>query len=174
MKMEKKQCAKCNFFLLLREFKVSLRTGQLTKCCINCLDNCKKLRQQTKCKHGRQRSHRKDCGGSQICEHNKRRSRCKDCGGSQICEHNKRRSQCKDCGGSQVCEHNKIKSSSKDCGGSQICGHNKIKSQYKDCGGSQICERNKIKQAAKIVAEVKFVSITREDHNAEIVGKSNL
>ena len=61
------------------------------------MDNRKQLSQQTKCKHGRQRSQCKDCGGSQICEHNKRRSQCKDCGGSQICEHNKQRSSCKDC-----------------------------------------------------------------------------
>ena len=30
MKMEKKQCIKCNFFLLLKEFKVNSCIGQLT------------------------------------------------------------------------------------------------------------------------------------------------
>ena len=88
-------------------FRISKRTAQLTKCCIKCLE---KARQQTKCKHRRQRSQWNDCGGGGICEHNRRRSRCKDCGGSQICEHNERRSQCKDCGRGEICEHNKIKS----------------------------------------------------------------
>ena len=51
------------------------------------------------CRHGRQRSQCKDCGGSGVCEHGRRRSQCKDCGGSGLCEHGRRRSQCKDCGG---------------------------------------------------------------------------
>ena len=72
------------------------KTTQLTKCCVKRLDICKKSRQQTKCKHGRQGSQCKDCGGGHICEHNKQRSRCLFCGGNQICEHNKIKSQCKD------------------------------------------------------------------------------
>ena len=132
MKMEKKQCTKCNFFLLLKEFKVNLHTGQLTNCCVKSLDNCKKLRQQTKCKHGRQRSQCKDCGGSQICEQNNQKSKCKGCCGSQICKHNKQKPQCKNCGGSQICGHNKRRSVCLFCG-SQIREHNKIKSSCKDC-----------------------------------------
>ena len=92
-----------------------------------------KSRQQTKCKHGRQRPYCKDCGGSQICEHNKQGSKCKDCGGSQVCGHNKIKSSCKDCGGGGICEHNKKISQCKDCGGGGICERNKIKSQCKDC-----------------------------------------
>ena len=89
MKMEKKQCTKCKKDLEISLF--NLRRRQLTKCCVKCLDNFKKSKQQTKCEHGRQKSHCKDCGGSEVCEHNMRKSLCKDCGGSQICEHNKRR-----------------------------------------------------------------------------------
>ena len=47
MKMEKKQCIKCNF---CKEPKANPCAGQLTKCCIKFLDNNKKSRQQTKCK----------------------------------------------------------------------------------------------------------------------------
>ena len=36
---------------------------------------------QYRCKHNRQRSTCKDCGGGSICEHGRRRSRCKECGG---------------------------------------------------------------------------------------------
>ena len=89
--MEKKQCIKYNFLLLLEEFKANPWTGQLTKCWVKCSDNCKKLRQQTTCKHLKQRSQWKDCGGSRICEHNKINSSCKDCGRGHICEHNKRK-----------------------------------------------------------------------------------
>ena len=98
----------------------SPHTGQLTKCCVKCLDICKNSRQQTKCKHGRERSKCKDCGGSQICEHYKIKSQCKDCGGSQVYEHGKIKSQCNDCGGSQICEHNKQRS---ECPTSDPPGH---------------------------------------------------
>ena len=145
MKMEKKQCTKCKHFLLFECFK-NKKTSELTKCCVKCLE---KSKEQTKCKHGRQRSYCKDCGGSQIYKHNKIKSQCKDCGRSQICEYNERRSQCLFCGRGQICVHNKQRSRCKDCGGSQICEHNKIKSQRKDCGRGQVCEHNKIKSGCK-------------------------
>ena len=53
MKMEKKQCTQCRQLLSLEYFRISKRTTQLTKCCVKCLDACKKSRQQTKCRHGR-------------------------------------------------------------------------------------------------------------------------
>ena len=83
----------------------------------------KKSRQQTKCKHGRQGSRCKDCGGCQICENSKQRLHCKDCGGSQVCEHNKIKPQCKDCGGGGIFEHGRQRSQCKDCGGGRICEH---------------------------------------------------
>ena len=138
----KKRCTKSKHFLLIECFK-NIKNSQLTKRCVKCLDNCKKSKQQTKWKHGRQRSQCKDCGGSQICEHNRIKSTCKDCGGSQICKHNKSKSRCKGCGRSQICVYNKRRSGCKDCGGSQIYEHNKIRSTCKDCGGGQICEHNK-------------------------------
>ena len=143
--MEKKQCTKCKKDLEISLF--NLRGGQLTKCCIKCLDNFKKPRQRTKCEHGRQRSKCKDCGRGHICEHNRRRSTCKDCDGDHICEHNKIKSQCKDCGGSQICEHSKIKSRCKDCGGGGICEHNRRRLLCKDCGGGHVCEHNKERSA---------------------------
>ena len=130
MKMAKKQCIKCNFFLLVKEFKVNPRTGQLTKCCVKCLE---KSGQQTKCKHKKQRPYWKDCCRSQICEHNKQGSKCKDCGRSQACGHNKIKSSCKVCGGGGICEHIKRRSQCRDCGGGGIFEHNRIKSQCKDC-----------------------------------------
>ena len=75
MKMDKKQCTKCKNCLLFECFKNNKKTRQLTKFCVKCLDNCKKLSQQTKCRHGRQRSYSRDCGGSQICEHSKIKKR---------------------------------------------------------------------------------------------------
>ena len=76
MKTEKKQCTKCKHFFLFECFK---KTTQLTKCCVKCLDICKKSRQQSKCKHGKQVSQFNDCGGGHICEHNKIKLQCKDC-----------------------------------------------------------------------------------------------
>ena len=38
-------------------FKNNKRTRQLAKYCAKYLDNCKKLSQETKCEHGRQRSY---------------------------------------------------------------------------------------------------------------------
>ena len=143
MKMTKKQYTKCKHFLLFECFRINKQTSQLTKCCAKCLDNRKKLRQQTKCKHGRERSYYLFCGGGGICEHNKRRSYCLFCGESQICEHNKIKSRCLFCGGSQVCEHNKIKSYCLFCGGSQICEHNRQRSKCLSCSGGGICEHNK-------------------------------
>ena len=46
-----------NFFLLFECFKNNKRTRQLAKYCAKYLDNCKKLSQETKCEHGRQRSY---------------------------------------------------------------------------------------------------------------------
>ena len=112
MKMEKKQYTQCK--------KDNLRGRQLAKCCLKCLDICKRSRQQNKCEHRRQRSKCKDCGGDHICEHNKIKSQCLFCGRSQICEHNKRRSTCKDCGGGHICEHKKLRS---DCPTCDPLGH---------------------------------------------------
>ena len=101
------------------------------------------------CKHKRQRSQCKDCGGSSICEHKRQRFRCKDCGGSSICEHGRRRSQCKDCGGSSICEHGRQRSQCKDCGGSSLCEHKRQRSRCKDCGGSSLCEHGRRRSQCK-------------------------
>jgi hypothetical protein len=39
------------------------------------------------CIHRRERSHCKECKGSQICSHGRQKSFCKECKGSQICSH---------------------------------------------------------------------------------------
>ena len=100
---------KMQFFLAAQRIQGQSTHRIINKVCVKCLDNCKKSRQQAKCKHGRQKSQCKDCGGSRICERNKIKSSCKDCGGDHICEHNKRRSICKDFGGGQIYKHNKIR-----------------------------------------------------------------
>ena len=133
MKMEKKQCTKCRQPLPLECFRIGKRTAQLIKCCMKCLDSCKRSKQRAKCEHNKIKSICKDCGRGQTCEHNKIKSRCKGCGKGHICQHNKIRSECKDCGGGGICEHKKRRSICKDCGGGQICEHNKTKSQCKDC-----------------------------------------
>ena len=129
--MEKKQYTKCKHFLLFDCFKN--KKSQLTKCCIKCLDYCKKSRQKTKCIHRRQRSKCKDCCGGHIYEHGRQRSQCKDCSGSRICEHNKIKSRCQDCGGCEICGHNKIKSRCKDCSGGGICKHARRRSSCPTC-----------------------------------------
>ena len=101
------------------------------------------------CKHGKQKSYCKECGGSGICEHGRQKQSCKECGGSQICEHGRQKQSCKECGGSQICEHGKQKHACKECGGSQICEHGKFKQQCKECGGSKICEHGKFKSQCK-------------------------
>ncbi len=59
--------------------------------------NKETIKEKRKCKHNRQKSICKECGGGSICEHNKRKSTCKECGGGSICEHNKMKSNCKEC-----------------------------------------------------------------------------
>jgi hypothetical protein len=103
----------------------------------------------SKCEHGKQKTHCKECGGSAFCEHNKFKQYCKECGGSSICEHGKRKTNCKECGGSSICEHGKIKAQCKECGGSAFCEHEKRKAICKDCNGSAFCEHGKYKAHCK-------------------------
>ena len=65
----------------------------------------KPIRKRYVCKHGRQKSVCKECGGIGICEHGRLKAQCKACGGSAICEHGGQKAQCKACGGSAICEH---------------------------------------------------------------------
>ena len=145
--MEKKQCTRCKKDLEISFF--NLRRGQLTRWCVKRLDICKRSRQRTKCEHGRQRSHCKACGGSEICGHNKIRSHCKTCGGSEVCRHNKIRSHCKTFGVSKICEHNRQRSRCLSCGGGRICEHNKRRSMCKGCGGGEICGHNNQRSSCK-------------------------
>ena len=138
-----KQCTRCRQLLSLECFRINKRTAQLTKCCIKCLDVCKKSRQQIKCEHGRQRSYCKGCGGSQIFEHNKIKKMCLFCGRSQICEHNKIKSYRLFCERSQICQHYRQRSKCLSCGGGGICEHNRRRSECKTCDGGEICEHGK-------------------------------
>ena len=70
--------------LIAGVFQDQQKNDKLAKCWAKCLDNRKKLRQQTKCKHGRERSRCKDFGESQSCEHKKIKSSCKDWQGSNL------------------------------------------------------------------------------------------
>ena len=119
---------------------------------------CKHERQPSKCKecggsglceHGKRRSRCKECGGGEICEHGRERSQCKECGGGGICEHGKNRSQCKECGGGAICEHGKRRSRCKTCGGSELCEHGRRRSQCKECGGASICEHGRRRSQCK-------------------------
>jgi hypothetical protein len=82
------------------------------------------------CKHGRQKSICKTCGGSGLCEHSRQKSKCKDCGRG-YCKHGRQKSHCKDCGTGQ-CEHNLRKARCKDCG-TKYCQHGRSVSRCKDC-----------------------------------------
>jgi len=162
------KCSSCKSYFI----PTVKSSGLLYKSCDRCRNGskCKHNRQKSRCKdcggiglceHGRQKSQCKDCGGIGICEHNRRKSQCKDCGGSEICKHNRQKSTCKDCGGSGICEHNRRKSKCKDCGGSEICEHNRQKYQCKDCGGSKICEHNRRKDRCRECGDVIKKTITR-------------
>ena len=91
------------------------------------------------CKHGKHKSTCRECGGSAFCKHGKYKSTCRECGGSAFCKHGKQKPRCRDCGGSAFCEHGKYKSICRDCGGSAFCKHEIQKSQCRDCGGSALC-----------------------------------
>ncbi len=80
------------------------------------------------CKHNRQRSHCKECGGGHICKHDRRRSRCRECGGGHICKHERERSKCRECGGSQVCKHSRLRHSCKECGGFPVLAKEMLRS----------------------------------------------
>ena len=103
----------------------------------------------SKCEHGRQKAHCKECGGSAFCEHGKQKSHCKECGGSSICPHNKYKAICKECKGSSICEHGRHKAICKECGGSAFCEHGRQKSHCKECGGPAFCEHGNIKAQCK-------------------------
>ena len=145
---EYKKCASCKTLKNVSNYKIN--KGKHLKCCINCLEKSKKIKENMKCIHKKQKSHCKECGGSQICIHNKYKPQCKECGGVAICIHDRRRSQCKDCSGSQICIHNKRGAECRECNGSSICIHNRNKSRCKECGGSQICLHNKRKTDCKV------------------------
>jgi hypothetical protein len=103
----------------------------------------------SKCEHGRQKAHCKECGGSAFCEHGKQKAQCKECVGSSFCKHGKRKSTCKECGGSSICEHGRHKAICKECGGSAFCEHGRQKSHCKECGGPAFCEHENIKAQCK-------------------------
>jgi hypothetical protein len=147
-KEERIKCNRCKVNLLPSNFSVK-RDNVLYKHCDSCREKTKKYKDKTKCKHNRQRSLCKDCGGSSICEHNKQRSTCKECGGTSICEHNRQRYKCKECRGAGICEHNRQRYKCKECRGAGICEHNRRRSLCKECGGSSICEHNRERSTCK-------------------------
>ena len=154
---ESKKCTQCKRTLLLEQFRMNKRTGQVTKQCIKCLDIAKKSIEKHKCSHGKKKPWCKECGGSQICKHKKRRCYCKECGGGSICEHQRIRSICKECGGSQICEHDKVRSICKDCGGGSICQHAKERKICEEC--------NPIGHLANIVRSRTYQALK---HNKEM------
>ena len=85
------------------------------------------------CKHGRQRSRCKKCGGSSLCEHGRQRHRCNECCSSILCEHGRQRHRCKECGGSSLCAHGRRRSLCKECGGSSMCEHGRQRYKCKAC-----------------------------------------
>ena len=112
---ESKKCTQCKRTLLLEQFRMNKRTGQVTMQCINCLDRAKKSIEKHKCSHGKKKPWCKECGGSQICKHKKRRCYCKECGGASICEHNHIKYTCKECKGGGRCEHDKERKRCEEC-----------------------------------------------------------
>ena len=108
------RCNRCRVKLLPSNFSEK-RDGILLKSCDRCREKDKKRKESSKCEHGKQRAHCKDCKGSAICEHGKQRAHCKDCKGSAICEHNRMRYRCKDCEGLGICEHGKRRDYCKEC-----------------------------------------------------------
>ena len=113
-KQDHKQCIKCKVILSVEMFKINSK-NEYTKNCIKCLEKDREYRKTLRCKHGKNKSVCRECGGSSICEHDKIRTTCKECKGGAICEHNKERSKCKECKGGGICIHQKIKSKCKEC-----------------------------------------------------------
>ena len=101
------------------------------------------------CKHKRQMSQCKECGGASICQHARVRSQRKECRGASICQHQRRRSQCKECGGGSICQHQRIRNKCKECGGGSFCLHERRRSRCKECGGGSICEHQRRKHRCK-------------------------
>ena len=85
------------------------------------------------CKHGRNRSLCKECGGKGICKHGRVRTQCRECDGATICKHRRQRSKCKECDGASICQHGKHRNKCKECGGKDICEHGRRRSQCKEC-----------------------------------------
>ena len=52
---ESKKCTQCKRTLLLEQFRMNKRTGQVTKQCIKCLDIAKKSIEKHKCSHGKKK-----------------------------------------------------------------------------------------------------------------------
>ena len=151
--MTEKNCIQCKKSLLLDEFRVNKRTGQLNKTCVLCI-------KKKKCKHGKYKYYCRECKGSQICKHDKRKSQCKECKGGSICMHERQKSTCKECKGNQICDHDKRRSRCKECKGGSICKHKRQKSQCKDCdsqGHLAHIVRKRVKNALKNNKEMSSI-----------------
>ena len=146
---ESKKCTQCKRTLLLEQFRMNKRTGQVTKQCIKCLDIAKKNKEKYKCKHQKRKNVCFECGGVSLCEHKIEKRKCKDCAGADVCVHQRYKYTCKECKGVGICEHNHIKYSCKECRGGSICEHNRVRSRCKACGGGSICEHQKQKSTCK-------------------------
>lgn len=75
------------------------KDGNISLTCIECLEYSTKLKNDSKCDHGRQKSRCKDCKGVGICEHERRKSECALCEGGARWEHKNVRSICVQCKG---------------------------------------------------------------------------
>ena len=93
---EEQKCNRCKVMLPICKFSLN-NADKYLKQCDRCRAYVKTYRDTHKCKHDRERSKCKECGGSSICKHDRQRNICKECGGSSICEHDIQRISCKQC-----------------------------------------------------------------------------
>ena len=141
--LEKKKCNYCKVVLPIYKFSLN-RKDEYLKSCDECRVKQKAEREKSKCKHGRQPTRCKECGGNSICKHGKiQKSRCLECNGSSICKHGKIKNQCVQCDGASVCKHEKLRSSCKECKGSSVCDHGRIRAVCVQCDGASICIHKK-------------------------------
>ena len=159
-----------NWAVILRDPELTFASGRTN---VDLKDKWHNVRKQSLCKHGRRRSHCKECGGSQICEHRRRRYECKECGGSRICEHGRVRYSCKECGGAGICEHGRVRYECKECGGAGICEHGRVRYSCKECGGAGICEHGRERYYCKECGGAGICEHGRQRQYCKDCGRSN-
>ena len=69
------KCKRCRCYRYPSDF---IKDDRVMKTCKNCREYYKKLKNENKCPHKRQKQQCIECNGSQICDHKKQKAKCRE------------------------------------------------------------------------------------------------